>query len=101
MVLRLLIYKLDLSQLVYEAIIIRDLRMEVNDTFLAGRLQKRDEAAFEQVFKSNYKLLHAYAFTMLKDQTSAEEMVQNVFYKMWERSDNLTISSSVTAYLYR
>ncbi len=101
MTLWLLIYKLDLSQLVYEAIITRDFRMEVNDTFLAGRLQKRDEAAFEQVFKSNYKLLHAYAFTMLKDEMAAEEMVQNVFYKMWERSDNLTISGSVSAYLYR
>ena len=28
-------------------------------------------------------------------------MVQNVFYKMWERSEAVNISGSITAYLYR
>ena len=77
------------------------LRMEVNDTVLIHRLQKRDEAVFEQVFKSNYKNLHAYAFSILRDEADAEEMVQSVFYKLWERSENLSISGSITAYLYR
>jgi RNA polymerase sigma-70 factor (ECF subfamily) len=54
--------------------------MELNDSLLIDRLQKRDESAFEQVFKANYKNLHAYAFTMLKDDAAAEEMVQNVFF---------------------
>ena len=75
--------------------------MELNDTLLIERLQKRDEAAFEQVFKKNFKNLHAYSFTMLKDEAAAEEMVQNVFYKLWERTENLTITGSVEAYLYR
>jgi RNA polymerase sigma-70 factor (ECF subfamily) len=68
---------------------------------LIHRLQKRDEAVFEQVFKSNYKSLHAYAFSILRDEADAEEMVQSVFYKLWERSENLSISGSITAYLYR
>ncbi len=75
--------------------------MELNDTVLKTRLQKRDEAAFEQVYKNNYKNLHAYVFTMLKDEMMAEEMVQNVFYRIWERPENLTISGSIEAYLYR
>ena len=75
--------------------------MEVNDTVIIHRLQNRDEAVFEQVFKSNYKNLHAYAITMLKDEMAAEEMVQNVFYKLWERAESLSLSGSVTAYLYR
>jgi RNA polymerase sigma-70 factor (ECF subfamily) len=75
--------------------------MEFNDSLLIDRLQKRDETAFEQVFKSNYKNLHAYAFTMLKDDAAAEEMVQNVFFKLWERTENLTITGPVEAYLYR
>ena len=75
--------------------------MELNDSLLIERLQKRDEAAFEQVFKTNYKSLHVYAFTMLKDDAVAEEMVQNVFFKLWERTENLTITGSVEAYLYK
>jgi RNA polymerase sigma-70 factor (ECF subfamily) len=75
--------------------------MEDTETGLIELLGRKDEAAFEQVFKTYYKNLHAYAFTILKDDTAAEEMVQNVFYKLWERSDGLSISGSIAAYLYR
>jgi RNA polymerase sigma-70 factor (ECF subfamily) len=75
--------------------------MEFQDEQIALRLSKRDEAAFEQVFKTHYKNLHAYAFTMLKDEDEAEEMVQQVFFKLWERSEHLSFSGSIAAYLYR
>ena len=75
--------------------------VEFEDQQLALLLSKRDEAAFEQVFKTYYKNLHAYAFTMLKDEAEAEEMVQQVFFKLWERSDHLSFSGSIAAYLYR
>ncbi|MGB8194622.1 MAG: RNA polymerase sigma-70 factor [Chitinophagaceae bacterium] len=77
------------------------LRMEVNENVLINRLKKREEAAFEEVFKANYKSLHAYAFTLLREETAAEEMVQNVFYKLWERTESLSIEGSLKAYLYR
>ena len=75
--------------------------MELQEPELLQRLQKRDETAFEQVFKTHYKNLHAYAFSILKDDIAAEEMVQNVFFKLWERTDQLTVSGSIAAYLYR
>ena len=75
--------------------------MDIPDKGLVHLLSQRDEKAFEQVFKEHYKPLHAYAFTLLKDEAAAEEMVQNVFYKMWERTETLTISGPVGAYLYR
>ena len=56
----------------------------MNDSDLISKLLSRDETAFEQVFKTHYKNLHAYAFTLLKDDMAAEEMVQNVFCKLWE-----------------
>lgn len=64
-------------------------------------LAQRNEAAFEQVFKTHFKRLHAYAFTILRDEEEAEEMVQQVFFKLWERNENLSLTGSVTAYLYR
>jgi len=77
------------------------LRMEVNEAGLIALLGKQDEKAFEDVFKTYYGSLHAYAFTLLKDEPMAEEMVQNVFFKLWDRSGTITISGSVAAYLYR
>ena len=75
--------------------------MDVNDQRLIVLLGKQDEKAFEEVFKTYYKPLHAYAFTLLKEEAAAEEMVQNVFYKLWERSESLHIAGSIAAYLYR
>ncbi len=75
--------------------------MEVNEVQLMEQLGSRDEAAFEQVFKTYFKSLHAYALSLLKEETTAEEMVQNVFFKLWERAEQLSVSGPVAAYLYR
>src|SRR6476659_6785687 len=75
--------------------------MDDNDAYLIDSLVKQDEAAFEQVFKTHFKNLHAYACTITREEAAAEEVVQQVFLKLWERSKNLSISGSVAAYLYR
>jgi RNA polymerase sigma-70 factor (ECF subfamily) len=59
------------------------------------------EMAFERFFKTYFKCLYAYAFTLLQDEIMAEEVVQQVFYKLWEKKERLTITSSVKAYLYK
>ncbi|WP_192350133.1 RNA polymerase sigma-70 factor [Algoriphagus sp. Y33] len=60
-----------------------------------------DEQAFETVFKTYFKPLHAYASAILKESEPAEEIVQSVFLKLWEKRESLEINSSIKAYLYR
>ena len=79
----------------------RPFSMELQDHSITALLAARDEAAFEQVFKQYFKTLHAYACTILNDEDEAEERVQQVFFKIWERVDNLSFQGSVAAYLYR
>ena len=75
--------------------------MELENEAIGTLLAQKDEAAFEQVFKTHFKRLHAYAYTILRDEVEAEEMVQQVFFKLWERNENLSLSGSVSSYLYR
>jgi len=82
--------------------------MEPENEAITMLLSQRDETAFEQVFKTHFKRLHAYAFTILRDEVEAEEMVQQVFFKLWERNvrkdsfgETVSLSGSVSAYLYR
>ena len=75
--------------------------MELENEAIGTLLAQRDETAFEQVFKTHFKRLHAYAFTILRDEIEAEEIVQQVFFKLWERNENLSLTGSVSAYLYR
>ena len=59
-----------------------------------------NEQAFEQLFTDWFGGLHAYACSLLNDDTEAEEVVQAVFCRLWERREKLPEASSPKAYLY-
>ena len=63
--------------------------------------QPTTEKAFEQLYKTLFRGLHAYAFTILKNEQSAEEAVQQVFYKIWNKKEQLDFQAPLKAYLYR
>ena len=56
---------------------------------------------FENIFKEHFKGLHAYAYTMLRDEQLAEDIVQGMFMKLWEKKDTIQIEKSLASYLYR
>lgn len=60
-----------------------------------------DEASFEEMFTTHYKGMFSYAFTILGAADDAEEIVQNVFLKIWEKKESLQVESSLKSYLYR
>ncbi|GGF30636.1 RNA polymerase sigma-70 factor [Echinicola rosea] len=60
-----------------------------------------DEELFESTFKSHFQALYAYACMLVKDEDEAEEIVQTVFLKIWEKRENIAITSSLKAYLYQ
>ncbi|WP_214072741.1 RNA polymerase sigma-70 factor [Mucilaginibacter sp. dw_454] len=59
------------------------------------------ETEFEALFKAHFRELHAYAYSLVNDWDNAEELVQNLFLKLWERNDWAAIHTSVKSYLYK
>ncbi|PRD54767.1 RNA polymerase sigma-70 factor [Sphingobacterium gobiense] len=59
------------------------------------------EKKFEEVFRTYFKELYRYAFKILGDADTAEETVQQVFLKLWEKYGQQDIHTSVRSYLYR
>lgn len=57
------------------------------------------EVRFRELFIAFHKNLRYYAFTIVKDEMLAEEIVQNVFCRIWERNDGL--EKITQAYLYK
>ena len=55
---------------------------------------------FEALFRSHYAALHAFARSFISDPEQAEEMVQDVFFKIWEKRDQIEITTSIKSYLY-
>jgi RNA polymerase sigma-70 factor (ECF subfamily) len=64
-------------------------------------IQKGNKEAFQQVFDTCYEKLCQYAFTLLKDMDEAEDTVQSIFLKLWEKRESLDIRHSVRPYLYK
>lgn len=57
--------------------------------------------SFETVYKQWLKPLMGYAMTIIKEEIHAEEMVQTVFVKLWEKKEQIDIHTSLQSYLYK
>ncbi|WP_426326247.1 RNA polymerase sigma-70 factor [Pedobacter sp. R-06] len=75
--------------------------MESNDTNLIGLIKSGNKQAFDEVFLKHFKSLHAYAFTIIKEKDDAEEIVQNVFVRIWTKREQLKTDGFLKSFLYR
>ncbi|KAA0990720.1 RNA polymerase sigma-70 factor [Dyadobacter aurulentus] len=57
--------------------------------------------AIEEAFNKHYEALYRYAFTLLKENETAKDVVQKVFLSLLERTDALEIKVSLQSYLFR
>jgi len=69
-----------------------------------GNLQEihlKDDGVFESMYKLYYKKLYMVAYSYTKSQEYSEEIVHDVFLKIWDQGDALLITQSLASYLYR
>jgi len=59
-----------------------------------------DKVSFEELFKTYFKPLTAFAFKFINDTDEAKNIVHDVFVKLWEKKDEIDMSKSVKSYLY-
>ena len=76
-------------------------KVEYSEHTVISLIKEGNEQAFEKIFREYFKSLHAYAYTFMKDDEQAEEIVQNVFCRIWEKRVLLKTDGSLKAYLYR
>ena len=73
----------------------------IGDTEITGRIRKGDIGQFESLFRSSYVSLVRYAKTLIKDHDTSEEIVQDLFFKLWQDKEKIEIKSSFNGYLFR
>jgi RNA polymerase sigma-70 factor (ECF subfamily) len=71
------------------------------DNEIIRRIRKGDIKEFESLFRSSYASLVKYAKTLVKDHDTAEEIVQDLFFRLWQNKEKIKIESSLNGYLYR
>ncbi|HZL11076.1 MAG TPA: RNA polymerase sigma-70 factor [Prolixibacteraceae bacterium] len=73
--------------------------MEDRELYL--KLRDSDERAFQTLFRKYYSSMCHFARQYLNDSELAEETVQDMFVKIWEKRKTLNIESSVKHYFFR
>lgn len=56
---------------------------------------------FEKLFDSYYSMLCLVAYDMVKSKHLAEEIVDDVFFNLWQKRESIEINKSIRAYLVR
>lgn len=72
---------------------------EVEEVILIEGLKKQNQDVFDLVFSHYYSGLCAFANRYLNNRELAEDVVQDMFVKLWEKSATLNINTSLKAYL--
>jgi RNA polymerase sigma-70 factor, ECF subfamily len=72
-----------------------DLKIETRTYAIAGM------ADFERLFKAHYSQLCSYANLFLNDPDATEDVVQEVFFKLWKNREELVINTTLKSYLFR
>lgn len=60
-----------------------------------------EELVFEQLFRSQFRKLYVHAFGIVREETAAREVVQQVFFKLWRKKELLNKPVPLNAYLYK
>jgi RNA polymerase sigma-70 factor (family 1) len=76
-------------------------KMNTDEEKIWKSIQQKNEEAFEYYYKLHYKIFFLAAFGYLKDARVAEEIVNDVFVRLWEAAESIQIESSLKAYIYR
>jgi RNA polymerase sigma-70 factor (ECF subfamily) len=59
----------------------------------------KNQHDFEKLFKEKYRPLCLLACKYVKDIETAEEIVQEIFVKLWEKNNQLVVNGSIIAYI--
>ena len=67
---------------------------------LTRELKEGKEAAFDYLFRTRYKNLCRFAATIVVQFDVAEDIVQEVFEKIWKKSTQIDERESIDSYLF-
>jgi RNA polymerase sigma-70 factor, ECF subfamily len=77
-----------------------DAGQRTTDHETVARIRAGDIAAYETVFRAYFSTLSDFAESIVDSSDSAEELVQTVLWRIWERRAEWTVHESIRAYLF-
>ncbi|WP_316794678.1 RNA polymerase sigma-70 factor [Pedobacter frigoris] len=71
-----------------------------NEQDILVKLKEGDESAFGKFYAHYSEMIYGRLLRLLKDQDMADEIIQDLFLKIWEKRQQINPSQSLKSYLY-
>lgn len=72
---------------------------QIEDKVLVRRLKGGDKSAFKALFERYYPQFISFAHKLLRDESAADDLIQNVFLKIWIGREHLNENKNFKNYL--
>lgn len=72
----------------------------LDEKSILKRLRAGDMAAIDAIYHSYSKKLYAFTFSLLKDHSQSEDLVQDVFVTLWIKRDQVNPDLNFENYLF-
>jgi RNA polymerase sigma-70 factor (ECF subfamily) len=76
------------------------LNSDYSNTELVKLLKTGNMSAFDGIYKKYSRRLYGFVFRYVKQQADTEEIVQEVFIKIWKSRDKIDVYSSFESFLF-
>ncbi|MFN0215332.1 MAG: RNA polymerase sigma-70 factor [Saprospiraceae bacterium] len=75
--------------------------MDTSEQQLLSALRFGNESALRQIFDRHYPLLLSDIFRLIPDESTCQDIAQELFVDLWNKRESLDIHTSLRAYLRR
>lgn len=72
----------------------------LSDVELVDLLKSGNQLAYTEIFERYTRVLLRHAFRLLSDHEETHDVVQDVFLQLWQKREDLSFKTSLSAYLY-
>lgn len=73
---------------------------EIRESFDVISIQKGNKKEFERVVQRHYNELFVYAKSLSRDELLAKDLVQDVFFGLWQKRETLNPNTVLRGWLY-
>ena len=74
--------------------------MDAEEDLILARIKKRDKEAFRYLYEYYFAKMVLFAESYLYDEEEARDLVQDLFFHLWNHAGTVQVATSVKAYLF-
>ncbi len=74
---------------------------KITEMELWSQFKKGDKESFKEIYYEHYMFLYNYGIKNTPEKDLVEDIIQDLFLKLWKNRENLGEVISIKAYLYR